>query len=178
MRRAALLALLLGAALPDASVARDGRAPFDPLAYFAGSTTSRGVMKNGFGAEVGTVTGQTRGRRERGGATVFDQTLRMNDGEVRRRSFRLVRTSPTTVAVTGTEVVGTAVGTLEGWTLRLPSTIRSDSGNPLSELEFEQIMELQPDGRTLTNLSTVRKFGIVVRRIEERFVRSDARRGS
>lgn len=94
----------------------------------------------------------------------------MSDGTVRRGSFRLVRTGPSTIEVTGSEVVGSAEGSLNLRTLRLLSTIRLESGNPLSDVEFDQRMQLQPDGRTLTNGSRFGKFGLTVPRIEERFV--------
>lgn len=150
-------------------------AEFRPEAFFAGRTRAAGAITDASGQPAGRFTGQTRGRRERDGSTVFDQTIRFDDGTVRQRRWRVIRTAPSTITVTGSDIVGEGRGEIAGDTLRLATTIRWQAGNPLSDLDFEQVLIRRPDG-TVDNSSTVRKLGFVVQRAEERFVRVGARR--
>lgn len=170
-----LLVAPLLAAGPGHAQDGDRSGAFAPERFFAGRTRSEGAFL-GASKPGDRFTGETRGRREPDGATTFDQVIRFDDGKVRRRDFRLVRTGPGTLEVTGSEVVGVARGEIGGRTLRLVSTIRNDPANPLLDVEFEQEMELQDDGRTLRNRSTVRKFGIVLLEADERFVQVGSRR--
>lgn len=184
MRRAALLLALLGGALPGAGLGearfqgRAAEASFQPEVFFAGATRSEGAFLAADGRPADRFTGETRGRREPDGSATFDQTIRFADGSVRQRSWRIVRTGPNAIEATGSEVVGIARGEIGGRTLRLLSTIRLDAGNPLSDVDFEQVMELQSDGRTVTNRSIIRKLGFVVREADERFVRVGGGPGS
>lgn len=166
--RLGALALLVGVSLQAG--ARDRAGEFRPELYFAGVTRSSGVLLSANGEPTGRFTGETHGRRERDGATTFDQTIRFDDGATRRRTWRVSRTGPSTIEATGTDIVGVAKGEVSGHTLRLLSTIRIDENNPLSAVDFDQTMELQPDGRTLTNNSTIRVLGLVVSRLNEQFV--------
>ena len=170
--RVALAGVLAAAAAAPASA----ETRFDPLRFFAGRTRAAGTLSDGFGQPAGTFTGRTVGRRQPDGATVFDQAIRMEDGSTRRRSFRLVRTGPYTVDVTGSEVVGTARGTLEQGTLRLVSSIRLVEGNPLSVVRFDQTFRALPGGRAVSNNSDVSVLGIVVRRADEVFTRTGGTR--
>ncbi len=174
-RIAAVLALGL-ASLPAvaAAASRDGRAvdaTFRPELYFAGATRSTGVETDAFGSPIDRINGRPRGRRERDGSTVLDQTIRFGDGTIRERRWRMNRTGPDAIEVTGTDVVGVAHGRVEGRTLRLVSIIRWRADDLGSDLGFAQTMTLQPDGRTLTIRSAVTKFGLPVRSVEERFLR-------
>lgn len=144
---------------------------FSPESFFAGRTRSSGVTTDVFGTPTGRVSGETSGRRLRDGSTEMSQTIRLSDGTTRRRTWRIVRTGPTTLEATGSDVVGKASGEIEGRRMRLVSTIRWAPGTPFGELEFEQELELQPDGRTVVNKSTISKFGAVVQKVDETFVR-------
>lgn len=172
MRRALLGAAFCLVALGGPADAQERAAPgFDPLAFFGGRTQSQGAMLDDAGRPTTRFRGETVGRRDTDGSTSFDQTIRFSDGTVRRRSFRLVRTGTDTIAVTGSEVVGTGEGRLAGPALRLVSTIQLDAGNPLSAVDFDQSFTASPDGRRVRNLSTVTKLGFVVSRIDETFVK-------
>ena len=169
MRRgllAAAVILLSGAGPVRAQADR----AFDPLAFFAGRTHSEGAM-TGLDGRTTRFSGDTRGRREPDGATAFDQTIRFADGTVRRRSFRLVRTGVDTIAVTGSEVVGTGEGRIAGPVLSLSTLIRADAGNPLGVVAFDQSFTAAPGGRQVRNVSTVTLLGAVVARADETFVR-------
>ena len=173
---AGLVTVLLGLALgaPTTCEAR-ADATFRPGMYFAGRTHSEGVIRDAFGKVTGRLSGSTHGRRQSDGSTVFDQTIRFDDKTSLDRRWRVVRTGPHTIEATATDLVGAAEGRIDGRTLHLASTVRLDDGNPLTDVDFDQTMVLAPDGRTMLNHSVVSKFGIVVRYIDERFVRSSAR---
>ena len=173
VRMVVLACLGAGGISPAVSAAPS---PFRPEQFFAGRTHSSGVVSDSFGRPTGRVKGTTAGHHEPDGSTVFDQIIHMEDGSVRRRSFRLVRTGADTIDVTGSEVVGTAHGTIRGDTLHLASTIQSDPGNPFSTVEFDQRFTLQPDGRSLAVHSDIAVLGVTVRTIDERFVRASAAR--
>lgn len=170
--RASVLGLVL-LVLGHAGAAARERGGFEPERFFAGRTRSVGTMASPFDGSRTGVTGDTRGRRERDGSVVFDQRIRFDDGSVRERRWRVVRTGPDTIAATGTDVVGIATGTINGREVRLLSTIRASADNPLTDVDFDQTMTLSPDGRTLHVASTVRKLGFTVRTIDERFTRVD-----
>jgi uncharacterized protein DUF3833 len=53
------------------------------------------------------------------------------------------------------KAAGEAFGNVFRWSFALPLS----PGNPLANVRMTQWMYLQPDGRTLINHSTIRKFG-------------------
>jgi hypothetical protein len=168
------LGLLLAGGLAAPARAQNGvgaSPAFKPEIFFAGRTRSEGVMRGSDGAVSGRLSGETRGRRERDGSTSFDQTIRFEDGTTRRRSWRLVRNGAQ-IEATATDVVGVARGEIAGRELRLLSTVRTDPNNPLLDVDFDQRMVLQPDGRSVTVRSVVTKLGIKLREIDETFVAS------
>lgn len=176
MKRAAAFGTVAAVAL--ATLAEAHAAPaFQPEVYFAGRTRSSGVIRDAFGEVVGHLSGETRGRGLSDGTTTFDQVVRRSDGSVLKRRWHILRTGPSTLEATATDVVGVARGTIEGRTLHLVSTVRLDQGNPLSDVDFDQTMVLQADGRTVFNHSVVSKLGLVLRYVDERFVRSGRSRG-
>ena len=164
-----LLATILPALGARAEIA------FRPEAFFAGRTHSDGAFVDREGRPESRFTGDTRGRRERDGATVFDQVIRFDDGTTRSRRWRIVRTGDA-VEATATDVDGIARGRIAGRELRLDYTVRTDPANPLLDVDFEQHLTLEPGGRTVSNLSVIRKFGFTVREVRERFVKVGSER--
>ena len=69
----------------------------------------------------------------------------------RDRTWRLVRVAPDRIEATATDVVGVAEGRIEGRTLRLAYTVRTDPENPLLDVEFDQRLTLEDDGVTVSN---------------------------
>lgn len=146
-------------------------APFRPELYFAGRTRSEGAFVDAQGRPESRFSGDTAGRREADGATVFRQAIRFDDGTRRDRSWRIVPVDAGHLVATATDIVGFAQGTIDGRTLHLAYTVRTDPQNPLLDVDFEQTMTLQADGRTVTNRSVIRKFGFLVKELRETFVR-------
>lgn len=159
--------------LASQALARDSSGPFRPEVFFAGRTHSTGVLRNLVDGSVTPFTGDTVGRRRPDGSTVFDQTIRFADGKVRQRQWLVAAGDPGKIAVAGTDIVGVGTGDVRGRELHLVSTIRGDAADPFgfTDLDFDQVLTLLPDGRSVYNRSTVRKLGVIVAKAQETFVR-------
>ena len=68
-------------------------------------------------------------------------------------------------------MIGTIEGESQGNAFHWRFTLALSPGNPLGNVSMSQWMYLQPDGRTMINHSTIRKFGIVVAQVTEQFRR-------
>lgn len=159
--------------LASQAVARDEPGPFRPEIFFAGRTHATGVLRNVVNGSFTPFTGDTIGRRQRDGSTVFDQTISFADGTVRQRQWLVAAGDPGKIAVVGTDVVGVGTGDVHGRELHLVSTIRGDAADPFgfTDVDFDQVLTLLPDGRSVYNRSTVRKLGVIVAKAQETFVR-------
>lgn len=171
-RIALAASVLLGGILPGAARTET---LLRPELYFAGRTHAEGAFVDEAGRPESRFSGDTRGYRERDGSTVFRQVVRFDDGTSRDRTWRIVPLDSRHLVATASDMIGFAKGEIEGRVLRLAYTVRTDPANPLLDVDFEQTMTLLPDGRTLRNDSVIRKFGIVVKRASERFVRAGGR---
>jgi hypothetical protein len=69
------------------------------------------------------------------------------------------------------DIVGTARGEARGNAFVWSFTLATKPGDPLFNIRMTQHMYLQPDGRTLINRDTVRKFGLIIAHVTEEFRR-------
>lgn len=143
---------------------------FDPIAFFTGTTKSSGVIENRGGSPTQRVETKTRGRLS-GEILELEQDLAFSDGKRQHRSWRIRRIDPHFYEATANDMVGSARGEAYGnvfhWSFRLALS----PGNPLGNVRMTQWMYLQPDGKTMINHTTIRKFGIVVAQVTEQFRR-------
>ena len=178
-RGAAALWLLLaavgcgGAPLPPGAFGDAGGPALEPERYFEGRTVSFGVFENRGGAPTGRFSTEAVGRRE-GDALVLDQTIRLGDGSVQRRQWRLRRLDAHRYEATAGPVVGTAVGEARGRVFHRAYTLSLPPGDRLRRVGFEHWMCLADDGETLLNRIAVRKLGGVVARASGVFHRRGA----
>ena len=157
---ARLMLPALGLAAFNAPTPAPARAPtFDPLAFFTGPSSGRGTLKVMTRSTV-PIRVESRGRADGQGGIVLDQTIREGDKPPRQRRWVLRRTSPTTMTGTITDNPGPVRGRLDGNRLLLDYTMKGG-------LKAEQVLTLQPGGRSLVNRMTVRKFGLPVARVDE-----------
>jgi Protein of unknown function (DUF3833) len=169
---------LLGAALILNSCAslkvsdfeRD-RPTFEPTAFFTGRTTSLGVMENRGGAPTRTVTTATNGHWI--GDTLFiEQDLVLGAAEKRQhRSWRIRKLDAHQYEATANDIMGIARGEARGNAFHWSFTLSLLPGNSLGNISMTQWMYLQPDGETMINHSTIRKFGVLVAQVTEEFRR-------
>lgn len=149
---------------------QSGRPVLDPTEFFTAHTRSSGVMENRGGAPVKRVATTTAGHWE--GATLhLEQDLVLGDAESQHRSWRIRKLDAHHYEATANDMVGMASGEAYGNVFHWSFTLALSPGNPLANVQMSQWMYLQPDGRTLVNHSTIRKFGIVVAQVTEQFRR-------
>jgi hypothetical protein len=148
-----------------------GGPTLEPERFFEGRTVSFGLFENGGGAPTGRFSTEAVGRRE-GDALVLDQTIRLGDGSVQERQWRLRRVDAHRYEATAAPVVGTATGEAHGRVFRWRYTLSLPPGDWLRRVEFDHWMYLAEDGKTLLNRFAVRKLGFVVARASEVFQRA------
>ena len=183
---AALAAVLLLGAIgcggdaplaPSAFGGGGGGPALEPERFFEGRTLSFGVFENAGGAPTGRFSTEATGRRE-GDALVLDQTVRLGDGSVQERQWRLRRVDAHRYEATAGPVVGIATGEAHGRVFHWTYTLALPPGDWLRRVEFEHWMYLAEDGETLLNRFTVRKLGVVVARASEVFQRAPLTAGA
>jgi len=138
---------------------------FDPLAFFTGVSRGEGTLK------VITKPGvklrvESQGRPDGKGGIILDQTIHEGSKPARQRRWVLKPTSPTTMAGTITDNPGPVSGRMDGNRLLLNYTMKGG-------LKAEQVMTIQPGGRSLVNRMTVRKFGMAVAHVNEVITKVD-----
>lgn len=169
LRLAGLLSLVLAACSPLEPQDFAGRGPvLRPEQFFTGETRSFGVIEARSGAPLGRLRTETSGRME-GGVLVIDQTLRFDDGEIRRRSWRLRRAGDGRYAATATDITGEARGESVGRAFKLQYQLQLTPDSRWRTASAEQWMYLMDDGRTLLSRLTLSKLGVVVATVSEIF---------
>ncbi len=159
--------LFLALALVGCSGAapRDPAEPFDPIAFFSGTSHGEGRLKVLMKGPV-AVHVDSRGVRHGPDAITLAQTVREGNKSPRQRSWDLRRTSPNTFAGTLSDAESPIKGRLIDNRLMLDFKMKGG-------LDAEQVLSLQPDGRTLLNRMTIRKLGIVVAHLDEVITRAN-----
>lgn len=137
---------------------------FDPVAFFAGQTHGTGMLHViaskprrtdvvGYGTSPGPE------------AITLDQQVRQGDAAATHRTWHLRRIAPGRYVGTLTDAIGPVTADSAGAELVIRFTMRHG-------LKVVQHLYLQPGGRIALNTMTVRKWGIVVARLDERIERS------
>ena len=151
----ALLSLTLascGSALPPVF-----RGPGVPLVledYFTGKTRAEGVFIDFFGnvgeSFVVDVDGTWDGR-----VLTLDEDFTYADGRKQRRIWRITKTGPNTYLGRADDVIGEALGRVNGPTLTWTYDVDLDLGNRTQRVTFDDVLFLQ-DERTLLNQADVK----------------------
>ena len=158
--------LVLAAALGACSGPAPARPPsFDPLAFFSGASRGQGTLKIIARPSV-TIRVESQGRPDGKGGIILDQTIREGEKPARQRRWVLRQTSPTTMTGTITDNPGPVNGRLDGNRLILDYAMKGG-------LRAEQVLTIQPGGRSLVNRMTVRKFGLTVAYVDEVITKLD-----
>ena len=152
--------LILAVALVGCTAAAPAqRAAFDPLAFFTGASRGEGQLRIALKAPV-IIRVESHGRADANGGIIIDQTIREGAKLPRQRRWTLRQTSATTMSGTITDTPGLVSGRMRGGRLHL--TYKMKNG-----LKAEQVLTLQPGGRSVMNKMTVRKMGIAVAHLNE-----------
>lgn len=131
----------------------------DPLDFFTGEVRGEGTIKVMMKAAT-AMRSESRGTPDGKGGLALEQKVHQAGKPVRISRWVLRPTSKTTLTGTATDSAGPIAGHLSGNRLHLKYKTKEG-------LAFEQWMYLQPDRRTMHNRITVRKWGMVVARIDE-----------
>lgn len=164
------LSSMMATTMPLSAFA-DGKPAFDPLKFFCGHTHSWGVFENRRGEATERITTETWGRMV-DGELHMEQDLYIGTKPRSHRSWRMRRLDAHHFEATANDVVGTARGVASGNAFFWTFTLALKPGNPLFNVRMTQHMYLQPDGRTMVNRDTIRKFGFVVAGVTEQFRRN------
>jgi len=141
---------------------------FDPTRFFSGRTTSYGVMENRGGAPKQIVTTTTTGQWA-ADTLRLEQDFVLGSSKPQRRSWRIRKLDAHRYEATANDIRGTVRGEAYGNVFHWSFTLALSAGNPLANVRMSQWMYLQPDGKTMVNHSTIRKFGIVLAHVTEQF---------
>ncbi len=160
--KAAVLGSALLAACSAAGPDESLQAPsprFDPAVFFAGRTAGVGtvdiVMRSAEPLRV-----QGAGRVEPDGTLVLDQIVRRGARKPQQRQWRFRPLGPGRYGGTLTDATGPVSAQVDGNRLHLRYAMKGG-------VQAEQWLYLQRDGRTALNRMAIRKFGMVVARIDE-----------
>lgn len=178
-RRGSIPLLVLMLCLPLSATACRSMTPselaaatpaFDPLQYFEGETSSWGVIENRRGDPVSQFRAELVGRLA-GDELTIEQRFTFADDRRETRHWRIRRVGPNRYEATANDVVGVSRGEARGNTFHWSYVTEGTRAGFLDDLRYELWMYLMDDGQTLINRVTITKFGIVVARTTERFIR-------
>ncbi len=161
----ALLGLTSGCVSPRgmAPPATAGVAAVDPIAFFAGRTHGTGVLHI-VASKARTTDVVGHGTRDGADAITLEQDVVQGGRAATHRIWQLRRVGPGSYAGTLTDAAGAVTARVDGAALVIRFGMRHG-------LRVVQRLYLQPGGRVALNTMTVRKWGIVVARLDERIER-------
>ena len=137
-----------------------------PETFFAGRTTSSGVVEDRAGAPTQHLRVAGSGLALPDGSFHLVQSITVNQEAPQSRTWVLHRVNAHNYTATLTGASGLVEGQAYGNLFHLRYAMKRPFGG-----EMEQWLYLQPDGRTVVNVATIRVFGFVVAHISERITR-------
>ena len=164
---APLGALIAGLALAGCvSTTHVASAPvprFDAVAFFAGRSEGKGVLKIALHRPATTLV-EGNGRVTDDGSIVLDQTVRRQGKPATQRQWVLHPVGTDRYTGTLSDAVGPVDGRVDGSVLHLRFAMKGG-------LQAEQFLALQPGGTVAQNVMIVRKLGVAVARLDETITR-------
>lgn len=137
-----------------------------PEAFFAGTTTSTGVLESRGGAPMRRFHVEGSGS-VLDGTFQLDQTIGFEQDAPTTRRWLLRQVDSHHYSGSLTDAAGEVTAEAYGNLFHVEYPMKSPFAG-----HMEQWLYLQPDGRTVMNEATVRLLGIVVARLSERITRS------
>ena len=146
------MTLVAAAAMALAGAATAPAPALDMTAFFSGRTHTENVLKIVFKRPARLVVDSVGGRGDRGDFVLLD-TVREEGKPVRTRKWVMRPNGPNRFTGSLTDATGPVDVTVSGRQVAIRYTMKGG-------LKVVQQMELQADGRTLSNHVDVRKFGL------------------
>lgn len=161
-------ATLAGCASQLPPAAFDGAAPeMRPETFFAGKTSSSGVIEDRAGAPTSRFRVEGTGKSLADGTFQLDQVVSFPDeGRQQTRTWLMQRLDAHRYTATLTDASGPVEAEVHGNLMHLRYPMKTPFGG-----RMEQWLYLQPDDRTVVNEATVRVFGLVAAHLSERITR-------
>ena len=159
MKRLAVAVIALSAGASAAPPAR-----LDMTAFFAGRTHAENVLKIAFHRPTRLVVDSVG--RTVGQAFVLVDTVREEGKPVRTRKWVMRPAGPNRFTGTLSDAVGPVEVTVSGRSAQIRYTMKGG-------LKVDQTLDLQGDGRTLTNRVTVKRFGLRFARVDGKIRKLD-----
>jgi hypothetical protein len=149
---------LLGATILVANPASADPVKLDMLAFFTGKTHGENVMKLALKHPSKLVVDSIGGKGDRGDFVLID-TVREEGKPVRTRKWIMRPAGPNRYTGSLTDAVGPVDVMVDGDSAVIRYTMKGG-------LKVEQKMQLQGNGKSLSNNVIVRKFGLKFARVE------------
>ena len=139
-----------------------------PEIFFAGATSSSGVLENRSGAPTRRLHVKGTGLAQPDGSFRLEQSITFDQDAPRTRTWVMRRVDSHHYTGTLTDASGAVEAEAYGDLFHLRYPMKNPFGG-----HMEQWMYLQPDGYTVVNQATIRVFGIVVAHLSERITHED-----
>jgi len=146
------MTFLAAAAMALAGAATAPAPALDMTAFFTGRTHTENVLKIVFNRPARLIVDSVGGRGDRGDFILLD-TVREEGKPVRERKWIMRPNGPNRFTGSLTDATGPVDVSVSGRQAAIRYTMKGG-------LKVVQLMELQADGRTLSNHVVVRKFGL------------------
>jgi hypothetical protein len=161
MKIGALLAVTILAATTASAEPRK----LDMIAFFTGRTHAENVMKIALKGPASLIVDSVGGKGDRGDFVLID-TVREEGKPVRTRKWVMRAAGPDRYTGVLSDAVGPVDVTSSGDTAVIRYTMKGG-------LKVEQRLQLQGDGKSLSNNVVVRKFGLKFARVQGTIRRMD-----
>lgn len=139
------------------------------MKFFEGSTTSWGVIERRGGSPTSQFCADLVGTRE-GETLAIAQRFVFADGRTQTRNWRIRRLDAGTLEASANDVE-TSLGRVEGNVFRWSYTTEGSRAWFVDDLDYDLWMYLMDDGETVINRVSISKFGLLLARTTERFVK-------
>ena len=157
----ALGALLAACAGPDLADHAAQTPALDFRAYFDGTVTARGLVRNRGGKVLRRFEVTMDCRWQPDGQGTLHETFAYDDGERQERTWTVRRAADGRWIGTAPDVVGEAEGEAAGAAFHWRYTLKLPVGGSVYEVQFDDWM-YRIDERTVINTAEMRKFGVRV----------------
>jgi hypothetical protein len=138
-----------------------------PETFFAGSTTSYGIIATAKGKPSRILCVSGAGRSLSDGSFRLDQTIAYADGKSGERTWVMKSADGVHYSATLTDAAGLVRGEVHGNLFHLRYLLKHPA------VYMEQWLYLQADNRTVLNEGRISIAGVTIARLSERITRSD-----
>ncbi len=131
--------------------------------YFSGKTKAWGVFQDRFGKVRRQFVVDIDGKWDKDKQTLtLTEDFVYDDGEKEQRVWTITKTAENTYTGTAKNVVGMATGKSAGNAFNFKYTFNLPVQGDIWRVTFDDWMYLNPDGETLFNKATIKRFGITI----------------